>query len=158
MKIYIKHEDTIVEIIAFILFFVFWIAATAVSFVVIKVIMFFLSMAVFVFLIKYPFFITVTVDDKVLQYKKFFSNVSIPLDSIYYIHCEPYAYKRNFWYRFNENRIRLTIITDDGVTRQLNDILDAQALANDRLHNTHTDIPLIKLSEYLKEQINYSVE
>ncbi len=158
MKIYIKHEDTIVEFISFILFIGFWIAASVAPFVVIKVIMFLLSMAVFVFMIKYPFFITVTVDDETLQYKKFFSNVSIPLDSIYYIHCEPYAYKRNFRHRFNENRIRLTIITDDGITRQLNDVLNAQALANDRLNNTHTDISLIKLCEFIKEQINYSVE
>ncbi len=156
MKVYIKHKDTIVEIIAFVLFVVFLDSIFSDSLCDNNGNILLLVTADFVFLVKYPFYVTVTVENNTLQYKKLFKNVSISLDSIYYIHCEPY--KKHLRYRINESHIRLAIITDDGVTRELNDILDGEAPANDRLHKTHTDIPLVKLCDYIKEKINYSPE
>ncbi len=95
----------------------------------------------------------VTADAEKLQYKHILT-VTIPLKSIRNIKCEPYEHLIR--YGMHQHRIRLRITTDNGNEYELNDKLDADALVNDRLYETQTDIPLMKLYEFLKEKTDYS--
>ena len=90
----------------------------------------------------------VTADSEKLIYKHHFSSTEILLTDMKEITCEPYFVHGRYT---SEQRIRLTIYTKDDEL-ELNDHVDTNAVLTDKLEDKETDIPLIRLYQFLMKQ------
>lgn len=95
----------------------------------------------------------VTADSEKLIYKHHFSSTEILLTDMKEFTCEPYFVHGRY---SSEQRIRLTIYTKDDEL-ELNDHVDTNAVLTDKLEDKETDIPLIRLYQFLKEHKELSV-
>ncbi len=95
----------------------------------------------------------VTADSKKLVYKQLFSSVEILLADIENLSCESYSVSHR--YSYDDRRVRLTICTKDDEL-QLNDEVDVSTVLTDKMEDKETDIPLIRLYQFLKERTELS--
>lgn len=90
----------------------------------------------------------VIADNNCLKVKHLLGWKTVELSKIKEMTCEPYTvYARYSTYQ----RIRLTIITSDDEL-DINDRVNTENILNDRLEAKETDIPVIRLYEFLKER------
>lgn len=126
-----------------------WLAAVIHAFSWVRLIFFLVVLGLYVaFLVIYekiPH--TVTADNEQLHYKHF-SGKTISLSEIKRLTCEPYSVRTRF---DTFQHIRLLIVTADDEL-ELNDRIDANLILNNKLRSKDTDIPLIRLYEFLKEK------
>ena len=95
----------------------------------------------------------VSADTEKLVYKHYFSSTEILLANIKELTCVPYFVNGRY---SSEQRISLTIYTEDDEL-DLNDRVDTNAVLTDKLEDKETDIPLIRLYQFLKEHTGLSV-
>lgn len=90
----------------------------------------------------------ITADSEKLIYKHHFSAIEILLADMKEITCEPYFVNGRY---HSEQRIRVTVYTKDDEL-ELNDRVDTNAVLTDKLEDKETDIPLIRLYQFLMKQ------
>ncbi len=89
----------------------------------------------------------ITADTEKLHYKHF-SNKTIMLADIKRLVCEPYSVHSRYE---TFQCIRLLIVTADDEL-ELHTIVDTNKILENKLESKETDIPLIKLYDFLKEK------
>lgn len=95
----------------------------------------------------------VTTDSEKLVYKQLFSSVEILLADITDLSCDSYSVGHR--YSHDDQRVRLTICTKDDEL-QLNDAVDLHTVLSDKMEDKNTDIPLIRLYQFLLKQTGHS--
>ena len=101
-------------------------------------------------LFKHP--AVITSDTEKLVYKQRFSSIEILLADIKNLSCEPYSVDHRY---YHDQRVRLTICTKDDEL-ELNDHVDMDTVLTDKMEDKETDIPLIRLYQFLKEHTELS--
>ncbi len=89
----------------------------------------------------------VVADNKCLKVKHLLGWKTVELSKIMKMTCEPYTVHTRY---SAYQRIRLTVITSDDDELDINDSVNTENILNDRLEAKETDIPVIRLYEFLK--------
>ena len=90
----------------------------------------------------------ITADSEKVVYTQLFSSTEILLNDIDRISCEPYVVNSRY---YSAQHIRVTIYTRDDEL-ELSDRVDTNALITDKLEDTETDIPLLRLYRFLMRE------
>ena len=89
-------------------------------------------------------------DSDHIEYTHIAGVTSIKYSEIKNISCEPYETHTRY---SSQQRIRLTIYMNNGEEYELNDAVNTSEMIKEQMNGRETDIPLIKLYEFLKEAL-----
>ncbi len=96
----------------------------------------------------------ISCDGNILRYKHILKEHEIKLSDIKSVHCD--LYEVRMWYS-TQQRIMLRIRLKDEEREykyiEFNDKLDSMGMLDEKLGRKKSDIPLLKLYEYLKEKV-----
>ncbi len=90
----------------------------------------------------------VTADNELLQYRRVFGCKKIRLIEIKSLSCEQYSVRGTY---SSTQCIRLTVSTKNGEDYEFNDIVDTSKIVDDFIENKLTDIPIVQLYNFLRE-------
>lgn len=128
-----------------------WLAVLITHFSVGSLIAFLVSTALYIgFIVVYEKIPTVIIaDDKLLKTKHLLGWKTVELSKIKTLTCEPYTVRARY---SSLQRIRLNIIAEDDVELELTDSVNTEDILNDKLKSKETDIPIIRLYDFLKKR------
>lgn len=94
----------------------------------------------------------ISCDGNVLRYKHILKEHEIKISDIKSVHCDPYEVRIRY---STQQRIMLRIKfkDEDREYIEFNDKLDSAGMLDEKLGRKESDIPLLKLYEYLKEKV-----
>ena len=91
-------------------------------------------------------------DGNILRYKHILKEHEIKLSDIKSVHCDPYEVR--IWYSTQQRiMLRIKFKDEDRDYIEFNDKLDSAGMLDEKLGRKKSDIPLLKLYEYLKEKV-----
>ena len=128
-----------------------WLAVLITHFSVGSLIAFLVSLALFIgFAVVYEKVPTVIIaDDKLLKTRHLLGWKTVELSKIKTITCEPYTVRARY---SSIQRIKLSITADEDVELELTDDVNTENILNDKLNSKETDIPIIRLYDFLKSR------
>ena len=96
----------------------------------------------------------ISCDGNILRYKHILKGHEIKLSDIKSVHCDSYEVRISY---STQQRIMLRIRLKDEEREykyiEFNDKLDSVGMLDEKLNRKESDIPLLKLYEYLKEKV-----
>lgn len=140
---------------AFVLIYFIWLQLLIRSFSTVSLILFLISfIAVIAFsAIYYKRPTVVNADTEKLRYRHIFGEHTIPYSDIKKIVCEPYTVRERYT---STQRIKLVITLNNDDEYELNDCVNTEDMISDRLKNRETDIPLMRLYEFILQHTEVS--
>ena len=153
IKIEIHSTDYFVNIgiTAVCLVLIVWLAVLLRYFSAGSLITFLVSLALFIgFVVVYEKVPTVIIaDDKWLKTRHLLGWKTVELSKVKTITCKPYTVRARY---SSIQRIKLSITADEDVELELSDSVDTEVILNDKLKSKETDIPIIRLYDFLKKR------
>lgn len=101
----------------------------------------------------YSIHTVITADDEKIEYKHLLPPKQIKLSDIQQINCEPYTTRSRYG---TYQRIKFSVTVHDGETYEFNDQVNTNTLLTDRLQDKQTDVPIIKLYEFVAEKKGFN--